>query len=458
MSKLQTIKEVVAARLCLGCGACAYASGGAYQMLDDPGEGLRPVLLDAKAGDFKESDCLAVCPAVQVDFGILESEPKHPGWTADFGKEWGPIAKVWEGHASDPEIRFQGSSGGALTAIAAYCLERAGMEGVLHIRQSPEDPMRNETRMSRTKAELLAAAGSRYSPASVCEKLAEVETASAPCVVIGKPVEIAAVRKAAAANPALAEKLGVTLSFYCAETPPTSATTTLLSNLKVDAAELEELRYRGEGWPGHFATRACGASEKIPHLTYRESWAFLQSFRPWSTQIWPDGGGELADISCGDPWYEEPDGINPGFSLVVARTRKGIDLIEGAIAAGYLTLEPAELWKIAASQKGLLNKKGSVWGRRLGMRLLGMPVTQFERLDLAHCWRLLPVTEKLKSVLGTIRRIRQRRLKEPYLYKRAIQDFHVHQRPKPQLFIAASCGVIGEKGGDDAAVEVAADE
>ena len=114
----------------------------------------------------------------------------------------------------------------------------------------------------------------------------------------------------------------MTLSFYCAETPPTSATTTLLSNLKVDAAELEELKYRGEGWPGHFATRACGASEKIPHLTYRESWAFLQSFRPWSTQIWPDGGGELADISCGDPWYEEPDGINPGFSLVVARTRK----------------------------------------------------------------------------------------------------------------------------------------
>jgi hypothetical protein len=51
------------------------------------------------------------------------------------------------------------------------------------------------------------------------------------------------------------------------------------------------------------------------------------------------------------------------------------------------------------------------------MRLLGMPVTRFERLDLAHCWRLLPVTEKLKSVLGTIRRILQRRLKEPYSFK-----------------------------------------
>lgn len=417
MNRLQTIEDVVAARLCLGCGACAYASGGAYDMIDDPGEGLRPRLGMGRSATDLASRCLAVCPAVQVDFGIFAGEPRHPELTPEFTKEWGQIAKVWEGHATDPEIRFQGSSGGALTAIAAYCIERAGMAGVLHIRQSPADPTRNETRLSRTRAELLAATGSRYSPASVCEKLAEVETAPAPCVVIGKPVEIAATRKAAAANRALAERVGITLSFYCAETPPTAATTTLLRDLGVDPTGLEELKYRGEGWPGHFTSRTRGAAEKIQHLTYQRSWAFLQSFRPWSTQIWPDGGGELADISCGDPWYEEPDGVNPGFSLVVVRTQKGIDIIEGAIAAGYLTLEPAELWKIPASQKGLLNKKGSVWGRRLGMRMLGMPVTRFERLNLAHCWGLLPLKEKLKSIFGTIRRILQRRLREPYSFK-----------------------------------------
>jgi len=417
MRDFKSIEEVVAARLCLGCGACSYASDGAYEMVDYPSEGLRPRLLVGRSAADLAPRCLAVCPVVQVDFGLLDGEPRHPELTPDFSKEWGQIAKVWEGHASDSEIRFQGSSGGALTAIAAYCLEQAGMAGVLHIRPSPADPIRNETWLSRTRSELLAATGSRYSPASVCEKLAEVETAPAPCVVIGKPVEIAATRKAAAKNPALAEKVGVTLSFYCAETPPTAATSQLLSDLGVNAAGLDEVRYRGQGWPGHFASRIRGESEKVVHLTYQKSWAFLQGFRPWSTQIWPDGGGELADISCGDPWYEEPDGINPGFSLVIARTRRGVEIIEGAIAAGYLTLEPAELWKIPASQKSLLNKKGSVWGRRLAMRLLGMPVTRFQGLDLRHCWGLLPANEKFKSVAGTLRRILQRHLRKPYVVK-----------------------------------------
>lgn len=419
MSKFETIEELVAVRLCLGCGACGYASEGAYEMVDDPAEGLRPQLKAGRSAADLVSRCLAACPAVEVDFGIHDDEPKHPELTADFTKEWGPVAKVWEGHAIDPEIRYRGASGGALTAIAAYCLERAGMEGVLHVRQSAEDPTRNQTVLSHTREDLLAGTGSRYAPASVCEKLGSVERAGAPCVVIGKPVEIAATRKAAAMNPALAEKLGVTLSFYCAETPPTFATTKLLSDLGVDAAGLEEIRYRGDGWPGHFSTRARGATEKVPHLTYQKSWAFLQGFRPWSTQIWPDGGGELADISCGDPWYKEPDGVDPGFSLVVARTRKGVEIIEGAIAAGYLRLDPAELWKIPASQQGLLHKKGSVWGRRLAMRALGMPVTRFHGLHLRHCWGLLSAKEKLKSIVGTMRRILQRQLRKPYVVKNA---------------------------------------
>jgi hypothetical protein len=53
----------------------------------------------------------------------------------------------------------------ALTALGAYCVAALGMHGVLHIAQDPDDPIRNRTRLSRTREELLAATGSRYSPA-----------------------------------------------------------------------------------------------------------------------------------------------------------------------------------------------------------------------------------------------------------------------------------------------------
>jgi coenzyme F420 hydrogenase subunit beta len=323
------------------------------------------------------------------------------------------VLGTWEGHATDPEIRFRGSSGGALTALGAYCVEVLGMHGVLHIGQDPDDPIRNRTRLSRTRAELLAATGSRYSPASVCNGLGLVEAAPAPCVVIGRPSEIAAVRNACKLRPALAPKVGVTLSFFCAESPSTRGTVALLDKLGIERESVRGLRYRGLGWPGHFAPTVSGDSEPCPKLTYRESWAFLQAYRPWSVQLWPDGTGELADISCGDPWYEEPDGKNPGFSLVVARTERGREIIEGAIAKGYLTLTLAENWKLVKSQSGLVGKKGSVWGRRLALRLLGLPVTRLAGLHLWHCWRQLSFDEKLRSTLGTIRRILDRKLYRP---------------------------------------------
>jgi len=82
------------------------------------------------------------------------------------------------------------------TAASLYCIERGGMRGVLHTGADPESPVHNRTRLSRSRTELLAAAASRYSPASVCDDLGLVEQAPALCVIIGRPVEIAALFRA----------------------------------------------------------------------------------------------------------------------------------------------------------------------------------------------------------------------------------------------------------------------
>ena len=384
--------------MCLGCGACAYICPDERVGLRDfLEEGIRPVV---EAGDCSGcSTCVEVCPAVRSGFPSAE--------------DWGSILEMWEGHASDPEIRFKGSSGGVLTALGAYCVEALGMAGVLQIGQDAEEPMRNRTRLSRSREELLAASGSRYSPASVCNGLGLVEEADAPCAIVGKPSEIAAVANARRLRPKLDERIGVTLSFFCAESPSTGGTAALLDRMGVAASTLRDLRYRGLGWPGHFAPTRRGDDEPCEKMTYQESWAFLQAYRPWSVQLWPDGSGELADISCGDPWYEKPDGRNPGSSLVVARTARGCEIVRGAMKAGYLTLQSAEMWKLDRSQPGLLKKKGALWGRLLAMRLMRLPTPDFRGMGLFHCWMKLPLNEKLRSTLGTIRRIVSRKLYKP---------------------------------------------
>lgn len=411
MPKLTSISDVVDWRLCIGCGACVYAcSEQKLSMTDVFDEGLRPT---ANGGDCTTDcqACLDVCPGDGVEYTALQRMDGFPDDDPfDLLQNWGPATGVWEGYARDEEIRYMGSSGGALTALSLYCLEKECMHGVLHIAQKPGDSIRNQTQLSRSREQLLHATGSRYAPASVCDGLGLVESAPTPCVVIGKPSEIAATRKAAAVKPALADKIGVTLSFFCAETPSTSGTAKLLRKQGVDPENLASLRYRGHGWPGHFAPTERGKKEPEFKMTYRESWAQIQASRPWAAQIWPDGSGELADISCGDPWYEEPDGKNPGFSLVVARTEIGRCIVERAIEAGYLRMTKAEPWKVTASQSGLLQKKASIWGRLLAMRLAGIPVPRYPGLNLFPLWHKLPFKQKFKSVVGTLTRIIQRKL------------------------------------------------
>ena len=65
--------------------------------------------------------------------------------------EVGYALEIWEGYATDPEIRRQGSSGGLLSALALYCLEKEGMAFVLHTGMDETKPWTNKTVQSRNR-------------------------------------------------------------------------------------------------------------------------------------------------------------------------------------------------------------------------------------------------------------------------------------------------------------------
>jgi coenzyme F420 hydrogenase subunit beta len=409
-SPIRSVADVARWRLCIGCGACAFhCPAQSIQLVDILTEGIRPQLSDPQ-GCASCTACLDVCPSYELDYS--EHASRH-GAIHELSDLFGPVLEIWEGHACDPEIRYAGSSGGALTALSLYCLECLGMAGVLHIASEANNPVRNRTGMSRTRADLLGKAGSRYAPASACDSLKMIEDAPAPCVFIGQPAEVAAVEKSRRLHAKLDQNIGLTLSFFCAGSPSTQGTFSLLKKLGIDRDELASLRYRGNGWPGHFTPAPKDGSKEAPKQTYRESWSFLQRFRPYAVHLWPDDTGEAADIACGDPWYQEPQPGAPGSSLLVARTERGRQVIRGAIAAGYLELTPAEPWKLIKSQENLSQKRRSVGGRRLAFRLLGLPVTRVKGIPFVRLWLGLSAINKVKSVFGTARRILARKYYRP---------------------------------------------
>ena len=415
MSPPTSIEAVVKRRLCTGCGACAGIAPTRFRMVDQNATGLRPVRIEGSLGSTDDRDALAVCPGVG-------SGPR-PGSTTTLPAgapdvdEWGNVLEIWEGHAADPEMRWRGSSGGAVSALAAFAIESGYAGGAVHVRQSTHDALRNESVISKTRDGLLNAAGSRYAPASPCERLADVASATAPLVFIGKPCDVQATAAAARLAPAIARNIGLTISIFCAGAPSTAGTRALVAALDIPpGAKVSALRYRGDGWPGRMAASYLsedGSSHTSKSLSYEEGWGgILQKHRQWRCHLCADHTGEFADLSIGDPWDKPRAGDDEqGSSLIVVRTERGRAFLRRAISEGAIVAAPRALDALALAQPNLVRTRRIMFGRLAGLRILGLAAPRYDGWSLAGLWiGRTSWRDKAGSVLGTMRRAFRRKL------------------------------------------------
>jgi coenzyme F420 hydrogenase subunit beta len=411
--KISNVHDVAGCRLCLGCGACfSVCPEGKIRLVDVEDDGIRPFV--EPDGCRSCGRCLEACPGIRA---VSPGQGKINGTEGLVDKRWGPFIEIWEGYAADPEVRFQGSSGGLCTALSLFCIDRGIAGGVLHIGADPEKPWKNRTVRSAVREDLLARAGSRYAPASPCEGFREIEAAKKGSVFVGKPCDVAGLRMAQAVRPQLADKTKLAIGFFCAGTPSTKGTLDLFKKYGVDPEETSAFRYRGQGWPG-MATAEFKNGVRLPlKLSYSDSWGFVQKYRPFRCYLCPDLTAESADISVGDPWYRGIGESEPGRSLILVRTEVGREIFQQARYLGYVIAESADPSIILRSQSSLLGKRQAIWGRLLAMRLLGIPRPRLEGYHLFDNWLSLPLGEKVKSILGTTRRIVQRNYFRPVRYE-----------------------------------------
>jgi coenzyme F420 hydrogenase subunit beta len=231
-----------------------------------------------------------------------------------------------------------------------------------------------------------------------------MENSCGPAVFIGKPCDVAALHKSQAVSSELMWKVDLAISIFCAGTPATLGTLKVLEELGVGAEDASEIRYRGCGWPGRFIVKT-GRDNKICQMSYEESWGrILSRYAQFRCRLCPDSTGELADISCGDPWYRRPANGEPGRSLILVRTLKGKAVLEGAASAGYIECERVAGDTLPRSQEAILRRRRHLFGRLAAMRMMGVPIPCFRGFSLFANWRQLSFMEKIRSVAGTLRR------------------------------------------------------
>ena len=116
----QKLARIMGSELCNRCGSCMGLSKGAITFADREGS-FRPVL----SRDLEEKDydrILDACSGASFDFPAHREHfyPDAPG----FHTFTGPYHSIHIGHAIDPELRSTGASGGIISALLVYLLEK----------------------------------------------------------------------------------------------------------------------------------------------------------------------------------------------------------------------------------------------------------------------------------------------------------------------------------------------
>jgi coenzyme F420 hydrogenase subunit beta len=244
-----------------------------------------------------------------------------------------------------------------------------------------------------------------------------IEASNGPCVFIGKPCDSTVAEKLRSRRPGLDANLGLVMAFFCAGTQSTRGTPDLLKKVGCDdPSRLESLRYRGNGWPPRWIAKGSDehGQSREASLIYDESWDFLQRYRQWRFYICPDHAREFADIAVGDhPWYRKVEPGEPGSSLIIARTKRVVEILERAVKEGLVTLTSRDATLLPRSQPNLLRTRGRLWGQLIALRLARVPTPRYRGFPMFRFW----VSQRsprfwVESIGGTWKRVKRKRLRD----------------------------------------------
>jgi coenzyme F420 hydrogenase subunit beta len=300
MKQIDYIREC-----CTGCGLCHSVNGVEFE---NDKRGFPIPHLKSIEGRGYES----ICPVFQYEGKVNEF------------KLWGEIKSAYSGYSNDPCVRHGASSGGALTELAIYLLASGTVDGVIHTGVSAVSPIMTETFCSTTKEDVISHMGSRYSISMPLFNIISNIDKHKRYAFIGKPCDVAALKRYMAKESVLNKQIIITMSFFCAGIPSIDANLALLERMGCHEKELKSFQYRGNGWPG-YAT-AISTNGETYQIDYRTAWGdYLGRDVRNICRYCMDGIGELADIVCADLWYldknNKPDfSEHEGRNIIICRT------------------------------------------------------------------------------------------------------------------------------------------
>ena len=300
------VKQTILRDICIGCGACAYATEGRIPIVIND-DGMYAATANGVAdADFLRAD--AVCPF--SDGALNEDQISELVHDDEVSRHefLGSYTKTYAGRVSSLEYLEGSSSGGITSWLLTQLMSRGLIDAVLNVGYSgPEEPLFSyeaSADPSRT-----AERKSRYYSTTLDEALGVVRERPGRYAIVGVPCFIKATRLVAEQDPLVKERIVFHVGLVCGHMKSHFFGESMAWQLGIAPNELANVDFRvkraGRTSSDYdFGALRVGDQDWLYSPTRNllgGSWGH-GAFQPEACNFCDDIFAETADVAFGDAW------------------------------------------------------------------------------------------------------------------------------------------------------------
>ncbi|MBN1785503.1 MAG: Coenzyme F420 hydrogenase/dehydrogenase, beta subunit C-terminal domain [Candidatus Methanofastidiosa archaeon] len=316
------LKEAVVDKgLCTYCGACASVCPYGIIEFNENGPYIKEECFRNGRGACKDVCHRMMTDAARIGLNVFNFKAKPPTVV-------GQYEKAFAARATDPKIRERGQDGGAVTALLSYLFDKGIIDGAVTVSGISKPHSCIMTR----KEDLLSSQGAKYAAVPVMkalrdsEELKSVAAVALPCQTYGlrrtqyynglnvHPREIGK-----DAEKAYIPNIPYIIGLFCMENFRFDKMADALKKAGVDIEKVSKYSI-------HMDTLIVTTEDGEVEISLKDL-----SDCVWDgCKICRDALSRVADVSAGNI------GSSSGWTTLLARNAKGLDLIKKAKDAGYI--------------------------------------------------------------------------------------------------------------------------
>jgi coenzyme F420 hydrogenase subunit beta len=365
--------------------------------------------------------CARVCPGGHLEAGILPDK---------VDPVIGPVLATFAAKATNRDVLRKGQSGGLVTALLLHLIRKGRIDRATVVEMPSDGSLRPQVKLTDNPEEIIRSQGSKYCPIPINMHLADWrnEQPLRNVAFVGIPCHVHGLRNLQAVLPKWNVEPYVTLGLFCDRVLSLTAMDYLIDMAGLRRENVATFRYKSKelgGWPGDI--RIQSRDGRVRSVSGDRRLECKDYFTPPRCRLCFDKLNVLADISLGDAWGVQEDA--EGTSVIIARTKRGMDVVTSARDAGEIKVTEISVEQILHGQGVELRLQDwsaymTAWAR------MGYTIPQFDfwesarsdvkhidlrpyERNLAYSWRLKTARSSRKVVrkakwLLFLRRLRQK--------------------------------------------------